>query len=710
MTKTFSETVVPARTGLYANDYLWSTLGNWSGGSLPVASDAVSLTLAYGTTLAVDVASTVAALTFNTGGALLVGTSLNAASVGVGIAVSGASITVAAGGSMNVAGNVVLGTAGTVQVAGSLTAAELSFTPNGNSDTTSMVSISSGSVTLSGQLNLSGVGSMTLARGATLNVGEFTLNGGTADLAGTAEMTTLQVQSYGLTIDGSATVGNLGGGALTIGQGGALEVTRSTNSLVSGGGNVFTLDGGSLALDASVTLLAGSSFSFGSSATYGASSLDIADAANFKNNSFSYAINGFGAGDQLAFGAATFSGASYSGKTLTLFGSGATPTETLTNFTFAAGATPSFRLGVDTAGGTLLTLNCFLAGTRIETPSKEAAIETLAVGDEVTTLEQGVRAARRVTWIGTRRIELAGLDEDAARAAAPVRIRAHAFADNMPARDLLVTGDHGIFHMGGLIPARMLVNGASILRESECVGYRVFHLEFERHAILFADGLPAESYLDTGDRANFANAELTAQAAAQAAAQATAQETALREQQAAAPLLTARAPVEAVWHRLAERAAALAMGVPRASSTSQTTREPALCVRLEGGALVAPARTRDRRLFFVLPAGSRGAALVSRSAIPAEIEGPFLDDRRRLGVCVRGLTLWTELRSTRLAPYDAGCAGWHVAESATDARRWTNGAASLGLPPLDVATILEVELAATTLYSAHEAPAHRLLA
>ncbi|WP_428392964.1 Hint domain-containing protein [Lichenicoccus sp.] len=698
MTKTFSETVVPARTGPYANDYLWSTLGDWSGGSLPAASDAVSLSLSYGTTLAVDVASTVGAITYTIGGTLLVGTSFDAASVGVGLAVSGASITVAFGASMNVAGNIVLGTAGTVQVAGSLTAAGLSFTPTGSSDTSSKVSVSSGSLTLSGQLNLSGAGSMTLAKGATLNVGEFTLNGGTADLAGNATIATLQVQSRGLTIEGNATVANLGGGAFTIGQGGTLEVTRLTSAFISGGGNVFTLDGGSLALDASVALLAGSSFSFGATTTYGASSLNVADPANFKNNSFSYALSGFGAGDQLAFGAATFSGASYSGNTLTLFGKGATPTETLTNFTFAAGASHSFSFGTDTAGGTLLTLNCFLAGTRIETPTGEAAIETLAVGDEVTTLEQGVRVARRIAWIGTRRIELAGLNEDAARAAAPVRIRAHAFADNMPARDLLVTGDHGIFHAGGLIPARMLVNGASILRESECVGYCVFHLELERHAILFADGLPAESYLDTGDRANFANAELTLKT------------TALREQQAAAPLLTARAAVEAVWHRLAARATALAMGAPRASSTSQTTREPALCVRLEGGALVTPTRTRDSRLFFVLPAGSRGAALVSRSAIPAEIEGPFLDDRRRLGVCVRSLTLWTELCSTRLAPYDSGCAGWHDAECASEAGRWTNGAASLGLQPPMVATILEVELAATTLYSAHEAPAHRLLA
>jgi hypothetical protein len=32
-----------------------------------------------------------------------------------------------------------------------------------------------------------------------------------------------------------------------------------------------------------------------------------------------------------------------------------------------------------------------------------------------------------------------------------------------------------------------------------------YHVELERHDVVFAEGLPAERYLDTGDRANFAN-------------------------------------------------------------------------------------------------------------------------------------------------------------------------------------------------------------
>jgi len=32
---------------------------------------------------------------------------------------------------------------------------------------------------------------------------------------------------------------------------------------------------------------------------------------------------------------------------------------------------------------------------------------------------------------------------------------------------------------------------------------RYFHVEFDEHDLLFAEGLLSESYLDTGDRANF---------------------------------------------------------------------------------------------------------------------------------------------------------------------------------------------------------------
>jgi hypothetical protein len=55
-----------------------------------------------------------------------------------------------------------------------------------------------------------------------------------------------------------------------------------------------------------------------------------------------------------------------------------------------------------------------------------------------------------------------------------------------------------------LIPVKRLINGGSIAQVpmSE-VSY--FHIELQEHSVLLAEDLPTESYLDTGDRANFAN-------------------------------------------------------------------------------------------------------------------------------------------------------------------------------------------------------------
>jgi hypothetical protein len=49
------------------------------------------------------------------------------------------------------------------------------------------------------------------------------------------------------------------------------------------------------------------------------------------------------------------------------------------------------------------------------------------------------------------------------------------------------------------VPIRHLINGVTIVREPAApVTY--YHVELPEHAILLADGLPAESYLDTGSR------------------------------------------------------------------------------------------------------------------------------------------------------------------------------------------------------------------
>ncbi|HEY2619242.1 MAG TPA: Hint domain-containing protein [Acetobacteraceae bacterium] len=158
-----------------------------------------------------------------------------------------------------------------------------------------------------------------------------------------------------------------------------------------------------------------------------------------------------------------------------------------------------FALGTDSSGSTV-TLPCFAAGTRILTRRGEVNVEHLRLDDEVVTLIGG--PFRPVRWLGHRTVRTTG--HPRAHAVLPVRIEANAFGAGLPRRPLLLSPDHAVFADGVLIPIKYLVNGQTISQvEARRVTY--WHVELEVHDVVFAAGLPAESYLDTGDRAHFAN-------------------------------------------------------------------------------------------------------------------------------------------------------------------------------------------------------------
>jgi hypothetical protein len=166
-----------------------------------------------------------------------------------------------------------------------------------------------------------------------------------------------------------------------------------------------------------------------------------------------------------------------------------------------------------TPGSTFTTV-CFAAGTRILTSLGEVAVEDLRGGDLVATLSGEGAPMKPVLWVGRRRVQLAG--NPAAEQLYPVRVKAGALADGVPSRDLLLSPDHCLFLDGALVPARLLVNGSSIVVERMMAEIGYYHVELESHDVLLVEGAAAESWLDTGNRGWFENAAVARLSVAEA--------------------------------------------------------------------------------------------------------------------------------------------------------------------------------------------------
>ncbi len=140
---------------------------------------------------------------------------------------------------------------------------------------------------------------------------------------------------------------------------------------------------------------------------------------------------------------------------------------------------------------------CYAEATRIATERGAVAVEQLRIGERVILAEGGTAP---VVWLGHRHVDCRRHPHSADLR--PVRIAAHAFGLGRPLRDVRLSPDHAVFCDGVLIPVRYLLNDATV-RQEDVDEVTYWHVELPAHGVLLADGLPAESYLDTGNRAAF---------------------------------------------------------------------------------------------------------------------------------------------------------------------------------------------------------------
>lgn len=147
-----------------------------------------------------------------------------------------------------------------------------------------------------------------------------------------------------------------------------------------------------------------------------------------------------------------------------------------------------------------LNVKCFYPGTLIRTPSGEVAVETLKHGDLVLT-HDGREIP--VAWLGRQTVSTVFAEKNRVL---PIRIKAGALAENVPARDLLVSPDHAMFVDGILIHAGALVNDTSIVREANVpTVFTYYHVEVADHSLILAEGACAETFVDNVDRLGFDN-------------------------------------------------------------------------------------------------------------------------------------------------------------------------------------------------------------
>jgi hypothetical protein len=190
--------------------------------------------------------------------------------------------------------------------------------------------------------------------------------------------------------------------------------------------------------------------------------------------------------------------------------------------------------------GYVATVPCFASGTRIATPSGMVAVEELRPGMLVSTATD---KQVPIKWIGCRKVACRTHPDPAS--VWPVRVRAGAFDDDAPVRDLWLSADHAVFANGVLIPIKHLIDGAAIAQVPRDV-ITYWHIELAHHDILLAEGLPVESYLDTGDRSAFINGGGVVTFAPDFAVR-------VREAEGCAPLVVTGTAFAAVQQQLAAR-------------------------------------------------------------------------------------------------------------------------------------------------------------
>ena len=326
---------------------------------------------------------------------------------------------------------------------------------------------------------------------------------------------------------------------------------------------------------------------------------------------------------------------------------------------------PQFESGSSAIVDVSITTNaqinaCFTPGTRIATPQGPIPVEALKQGDQVITASGVVRP---VIWVGARAMDFTRHPLPAS--AQPVRIAADALAPGVPERDLRLSPDHALWLDGVLVPVKELIDGALITLEHDCAETVYYHLELDSHDIVLAEGAKAESFLDTGHRALFADRDGPISLHPDLVGDQAMQER--RVALSCAPLVIDGPMLTQIRAGLAARRAEIGYRLDPVTPWLRAGARILAPVIDETGPSIAS-------LTVHLPDQVRAVDLLCASFVPAEID-PASRDRRRLGLAITDIQL-----DGHSLPIDAVIAATERhPRAAGDAAIWTRGDARLDL-------------------------------
>lgn len=514
--------------------------------------------------------------------------------------------------------------------------------------------LSGGSAVIAANVNLSGFHAEPGTYVAT-----YTSIGGTVTIPTTPSTPTGTVLNgvWSAVLSNGATIYKSGtsavSGAVTLGTGATLYVTNGAvaSGLSGSGNNVYVQNGGTLQdsylANGSVTISAGG----------------VTKGNSFNSDPVTIMTGGSSVND-------TFYNSGYNADTSQVQSGGS-----LIGGKVGSGATVSAGTGSvvqdpSVGNGGYLIVNkaatdvCFVKGTLILTANGEVPVEDIRVGDEIACQGKHGVEFRPVVWIGSRfnrlepwqPLDLAGY---------PVRIQAGAFGNGVPTRDLCVTPEHCFAFEGRMLPIRMLVNGETIAYDTSMKSYEYFHVELAEHAIIFAEGAAAESYIDTGNRHSFLQPDNITRLSSV--------DHSLDTPRYALPLDVSRDYVEPIYRRFAGECG------ETQDNRVGLTHDANLVLIDSCGRRFRPIRKEATKMIFMLPEGCEQLRLVSRASRPCDTVGPFVDDRRRLGILIGRINHFSSLTHHEITAHliDESLSGWHSIENS--ACRWTDGDAVLPL-------------------------------